>query len=145
VTLVVEFMLGFVGILRIEVFPPGMRIERPDVLHELEWLHGHTLIMMAMCEFLKIGRCYDFYPRNPADSDTLLPISGKNPERGKSGSADMTRFLEEDVPGDVENSANNAAGEKKKGKKGKVVDPSLLGFSVTSNRILMGEIQHVED
>jgi PERQ amino acid-rich with GYF domain-containing protein len=57
----------------------------------------------------------------------------------------MTRFSEEDVPGDVENSANNAAGEKKKGKKGKVVDPSLLGFSVTSNRILMGEIQHVED
>jgi hypothetical protein len=75
----------------------------------------------------------------------LKPERGKNPERGKSGSADITRFLEEDVPGDVENSANNAAGEKKKGKKGKVVDPSLLGFSVTSNRILMGEIQHVED
>lgn len=35
---------------------------------------------------------------------------------------------------------------KKKGKKGKkVVDPSLLGFSVASTRILMGEIQHVED
>ncbi len=49
-TLVVEFMLGFVGILRIVVFPPGRRIERPDVLHELEWLHGHTLIKMAMCE-----------------------------------------------------------------------------------------------
>jgi PERQ amino acid-rich with GYF domain-containing protein len=45
----------------------------------------------------------------------------------------------------MENSANNAAGDKKKGKKGKVVDPSLLGFSVASNRILMGEIQRIED
>jgi hypothetical protein len=54
VTLVVEFMLGFVGLLRIVVFPPGRRIERPDVLHELEWLHGHTLIMMAMCEKFKL-------------------------------------------------------------------------------------------
>jgi hypothetical protein len=35
-------------------------------------------------------------------------------------------------------------GERKKGKKGKVVDPSLLGFSVTSNWILMREIQHME-
>jgi PERQ amino acid-rich with GYF domain-containing protein len=45
----------------------------------------------------------------------------------------------------MENSANNAGGDKKKGKKGKVVDPSLLGFSVASNRILMGEIQRIED
>ncbi|XP_039042622.1 protein ESSENTIAL FOR POTEXVIRUS ACCUMULATION 1-like [Hibiscus syriacus] len=30
---------------------------------------------------------------------------------------------------------------KKKGKKGKQIDPALLGFKVTSNRILMGEIQ----
>jgi len=52
-------------------------------------------------------------------------------------SADVTRFLEEDVPGDLENSASSATGERKKGKKGKVVDPSLLGFSVTSNQILM--------
>ncbi|XP_024524051.1 GRB10-interacting GYF protein 2 isoform X2 [Selaginella moellendorffii] len=35
---------------------------------------------------------------------------------------------------------------KKKTKKGKkIVDPSLLGFSVASNRMLMGEIQYVDD
>lgn len=34
---------------------------------------------------------------------------------------------------------------KKKGKKGRQIDPALLGFKVTSNRILMGEIQRVED
>lgn len=36
-------------------------------------------------------------------------------------------------------------GGKKKGKKGKKVSPSVLGFNVVSNRIMMGEIQAVED
>lgn len=34
---------------------------------------------------------------------------------------------------------------KKKGKKGKKVSPTVLGFNVVSNRIMMGEIQTVED
>lgn len=34
---------------------------------------------------------------------------------------------------------------KKKGKKGKKVNPSVLGFNVVSNRIMMGEIQTIED
>ncbi|CAO2829003.1 unnamed protein product [Amaranthus hypochondriacus] len=34
---------------------------------------------------------------------------------------------------------------KKKGKKGRQIDPALLGFKVTSNRIMMGEIQRMED
>lgn len=36
-------------------------------------------------------------------------------------------------------------GGKKKGKKGKKVSPSVLGFNVVSNRIMMGEIQIAED
>lgn len=36
-------------------------------------------------------------------------------------------------------------GGKKKGKKGKKVSLSELGFNVVSNRIMMGEIQTVED
>ncbi|XP_039020589.1 protein ESSENTIAL FOR POTEXVIRUS ACCUMULATION 1-like [Hibiscus syriacus] len=36
-------------------------------------------------------------------------------------------------------------GGKKKGKKGKKVSPAVLGFNVVSNRIMMGEIQTVED
>ncbi|WOK94475.1 hypothetical protein Cni_G03177 [Canna indica] len=36
-------------------------------------------------------------------------------------------------------------GAKKKGKKGRQIDPSLLGFKVHSNRILMGEIQRPDD
>ncbi|XP_022774233.1 uncharacterized protein LOC111316531 [Durio zibethinus] len=34
---------------------------------------------------------------------------------------------------------------KKKGKKGRHIDPALLGFKVTSNRIMMGEIQRLDD
>lgn len=37
------------------------------------------------------------------------------------------------------------SGGKKKSKKGKKVSPSVLGFNVVSNRIMMGEIQTVED
>ncbi|KAI6688858.1 hypothetical protein NL676_025686 [Syzygium grande] len=36
-------------------------------------------------------------------------------------------------------------GSKKKGKKGKKVSPSVLGFNVVSNRIMMGEIQTAEE
>ncbi|KAL6188253.1 hypothetical protein ACLB2K_039646 [Fragaria x ananassa] len=36
-------------------------------------------------------------------------------------------------------------GGKKKGKKGRQIDPALLGFKVTSNRIMMGEIQRIDE
>ncbi|KAJ1389789.1 GYF-like domain superfamily [Sesbania bispinosa] len=47
----------------------------------------------------------------------------------------------------TESSDGGQAGRsgKKKGKKGKQIDPSLLGFKVSSNRIMMGEIQRPED
>ncbi|KAK4786018.1 hypothetical protein SAY86_002707 [Trapa natans] len=38
-----------------------------------------------------------------------------------------------------------ARGGKKKGKKGRQINPALLGFKVTSNRIMMGEIQGLDD
>lgn len=41
--------------------------------------------------------------------------------------------------------AHGAKSGKKKGKKGRQIDPALLGFKVSSNRILMGEIQRPED
>nr|XP_027092525.1 uncharacterized protein LOC113713027 isoform X1 [Coffea arabica] len=41
--------------------------------------------------------------------------------------------------------ASTKGGGKKKAKKGKKVSPSVLGFNVVSNRIMMGEIQSVED
>ncbi|XP_057496356.1 protein ESSENTIAL FOR POTEXVIRUS ACCUMULATION 1-like isoform X3 [Actinidia eriantha] len=49
--------------------------------------------------------------------------------------------------GALESSDGTQAGRsgKRKGKKGKQIDPALLGFKVTSNRIMMGEIQRIED
>lgn len=44
----------------------------------------------------------------------------------------------------VSDGSTKSAG-KKKGKKGKKVSPAVLGFNVVSNRIMMGEIQTVED
>nr|GME11120.1 uncharacterized protein LOC109175542 isoform X3 [Ipomoea batatas] len=41
--------------------------------------------------------------------------------------------------------AQGGRSNKKKGKKGRQIDPALLGFKVTSNRIMMGEIQRIED
>lgn len=41
--------------------------------------------------------------------------------------------------------AQGGRGGKKKGKKGRQIDPALLGFKVSSNRIMMGEIQRLEE
>ncbi|KAL5777981.1 hypothetical protein ACOSP7_010907 [Xanthoceras sorbifolium] len=45
----------------------------------------------------------------------------------------------------IAGSDGSAKGGKRKGKKGKKVSPSVLGFSVVSNRIMKGEIQNVDD
>ncbi|KAL4331944.1 hypothetical protein GQ457_07G026230 [Hibiscus cannabinus] len=59
-----------------------------------------------------------------------------------SGNTCVSNFQQEiaaspDVP--------SREGGKKKGKKGKKVSPAVLGFNVVSNRIMMGEIQVLED
>jgi hypothetical protein len=79
------------------------------------------------------------------DMDGLFSSNGKMVGRSKSGTMDMARLLKEENSGDYDTTSSPGSG-KKKGKKGKkVVDPSLLGFSVTSNRIMMGEIHHIDD
>lgn len=72
--------------------------------------------------------------------------NGKKVDRSKSGTMDMARLLKEDTgSGELESTASPGSGKKKNKKGKKVVDPSLLGFSVTSNRIMMGEIHHLDD
>ncbi|XP_020551187.1 uncharacterized protein LOC105166153 isoform X2 [Sesamum indicum] len=84
----------------------------------------------------------------PADS---LEIAFKNRNDRKttaSGVGDMTSD-NMDVggsdPGSMGAIDGASKGGKKKGKKGKKVSPSVLGFNVVSNRIMMGEIQTVDD
>ncbi|KAK9748399.1 hypothetical protein RND81_02G054700 [Saponaria officinalis] len=65
--------------------------------------------------------------------------------RAQDTSSDMTGFG--DYGREKEAGADGSAGKggKKKGKKGKKVSPSVLGFNVVSNRIMMGEIQTLDD
>ncbi|KAK8919250.1 hypothetical protein KSP39_PZI022115 [Platanthera zijinensis] len=51
------------------------------------------------------------------------------------------------TPHDLMESGGGHGGKaaKKKGKKGRQIDPALLGFKVHSNRIMMGEIQRPDD
>ncbi|XP_039027065.1 protein ESSENTIAL FOR POTEXVIRUS ACCUMULATION 1-like [Hibiscus syriacus] len=59
-----------------------------------------------------------------------------------SGNASIVDF-DQDVG--VSPDGSSKGGGKKKGKKGKKVSAAVLGFNVVSNRIMMGEIQTVED
>lgn len=72
----------------------------------------------------------------PAD---VFEIASKGRNDRKMSASDMTS----DHRAEVEEATKG--GGKKKGKKGKKVSPSVLGFNVVSNRIMMGEIQTVED
>ncbi|KAL9172588.1 hypothetical protein ABFS82_03G057600 [Erythranthe guttata] len=84
----------------------------------------------------------DFLPSN------VLDIAFKNQNERKStasGAGNMTSG-HVDVGGSEPNDGDAATkGGKKKGKKGKKMSPLVLGFNVVSNRIMMGEIQTVDD
>ncbi|XP_043723699.1 uncharacterized protein LOC122670781 isoform X2 [Telopea speciosissima] len=57
-------------------------------------------------------------------------------------------LTEADIMAGASESSDNTQGSrssKKKGKKGRQIDPALLGFKVSSNRIMMGEIQRLDD
>lgn len=60
-------------------------------------------------------------------------------------STDSMGARDVDLDASVGLDGSTKGGAKKKGKKGKKVSPSVLGFSVVSNRIMMGEIQNAED
>ncbi|OVA04520.1 GYF [Macleaya cordata] len=69
-------------------------------------------------------------------------VRNPNNSMGRGGSGDF----DPDMAGAATSDGFSKGGGKKKGKKGKKVSASaLLGFNVVSNRIMMGEIQNVED
>ncbi|CAG7899242.1 unnamed protein product [Brassica rapa] len=63
--------------------------------------------------------------------------------KNSSSNSSMKKVAAE--PSSDPNEGNKGGGGKKKGKKGRQLDPALLGFKVTSNRILMGEIHRADD
>ncbi|XP_051139287.1 protein ESSENTIAL FOR POTEXVIRUS ACCUMULATION 1-like isoform X2 [Andrographis paniculata] len=77
----------------------------------------------------------------PAD---ILEIAFKNPSDRKPtvSAAGDNNANEQGTLGAIDGATK---GGKKKGKKGKKVSPSVLGFNVVSNRIMMGEIHTVDE
>ncbi|RZR90368.1 hypothetical protein BHM03_00018262 [Ensete ventricosum] len=87
------------------------------------------------------------------DMIAAQPPKGKKPTTFGSSEdvmelsfSDMLKSTKKLMP-EPENPEAGSMGKaaKKKGKKGRQIDPSLLGFKVHSNRILMGEIQRPDD
>lgn len=86
----------------------------------------------------------------PADVIEIAFQSRNDPKASNRGARDMISDNAGLGDYDMDNGAHadgsaKGGGGKKKGKKGKKVSPSVLGFNVISNRIMMGEIQNVED
>ncbi|XP_019180354.1 PREDICTED: uncharacterized protein LOC109175541 isoform X2 [Ipomoea nil] len=85
--------------------------------------------------FRRTASCGDAEVTETSFSDMLKSNAKKPPQEVHSSTAASESF----------DAAQVARRNKKKGKKGRQIDPALLGFKVTSNRIMMGEIQRIED
>ncbi|GLT92143.1 hypothetical protein SLE2022_099950 [Rubroshorea leprosula] len=75
-----------------------------------------------------------------------LAFQSRNGQNTRLGAGDV--ISDNTGAGDYERDildGSSKGGGKKKGKKGKKVSLSSLGFNVVSNRIMMGEIQTVDD
>ncbi|KAK4413162.1 protein ESSENTIAL FOR POTEXVIRUS ACCUMULATION 1 [Sesamum alatum] len=85
-------------------------------------------------QFRRTSSCNDADVLETSFSD-MLKSSAKKPAPPETHVSAMESS--DGMPG--------ARNNKKKGKKGRQIDPALLGFKVTSNRIMMGEIQRIDD
>lgn len=75
----------------------------------------------------------------------VLEVALKNQNNDKSyAGPQIVDGLGSDVGGAAATDGG-AKGGKKKGKKGQKISPAILGFNVVSNRIMMGEIQTMEE
>lgn len=79
-------------------------------------------------------------------SDVLdIAFQSRNDKKVTGYGVEGTASVSADILDVDYTEGSSKGGGKKKGKKGKKVSPSVLGFNVVSNRIMMGEIQSVED
>ncbi|KAM0931411.1 hypothetical protein ACQ4PT_000432 [Festuca glaucescens] len=84
----------------------------------------------------------------PASANKETGTFGNQDATGPSFSEMLKSTKKPPLQYDASESADGGPGvkgAKKKAKKGKQIDPSLLGFKVHSNRILMGEIHRPDD
>uniref|UniRef100_A0A7N0V7W0 hAT-like transposase RNase-H fold domain-containing protein n=1 Tax=Kalanchoe fedtschenkoi TaxID=63787 RepID=A0A7N0V7W0_KALFE len=89
-----------------------------------------------------IDKFLNFKELLPAD---VLDIAFQSQNDRKSSGGQTSFGIAAVVMESNTQESSTKGGGKKKNKKGKKVSPSVLGFNVVSNRIMMGEIQTVED
>ncbi|GAB2241961.1 hypothetical protein Droror1_Dr00018736 [Drosera rotundifolia] len=91
-----------------------------------------TVSLKKDMRFRRTSSCNDADVSDPSFVDMLKKPPQPDTQAGPAA-ADST------------DGAQSAKSGKKKAKKGRQIDPKLLGFKVTSNRIMMGEIQRIDD
>ncbi|ESQ34142.1 hypothetical protein EUTSA_v10006550mg [Eutrema salsugineum] len=79
-----------------------------------------------------------------AEASSFSEMLKKSSGSSMSMSMSMKKVAESSSLSDAASEGGKGGG-KKKGKKGRQLDPALLGFKVASNRILMGEIHRADD
>jgi len=82
-------------------------------------------------------------PSNKETGVYSMPSATNNPDASGPSFSEALKSKKPPLQYDTLESADGGPGgkgAKKKTKKGKQIDPSLLGFKVHSNRIMMGEI-----
>ncbi|KAK1381631.1 protein ESSENTIAL FOR POTEXVIRUS ACCUMULATION 1-like [Heracleum sosnowskyi] len=94
---------------------------------------AEILALKKDSRFRRTSSCGDADVSETTSFSDMLKSNAKKPPQPESHAASATELSEGGRSG------------KKKGKKGRQIDPALLGFKVTSNRIMMGEIQRVDD
>ncbi|KAL6570873.1 hypothetical protein OROGR_000423 [Orobanche gracilis] len=87
-------------------------------------------------QFRRTSSCIDTTDVMETSFSDMLKSSARKPQTPETHVS-----ASESSDGTMVGARNN----KKKGKKGRQIDPALLGFKVTSNRIMMGEIQRIDD
>ncbi|GER47334.1 GYF domain-containing protein [Striga asiatica] len=79
------------------------------------------------------------------DAKDVMETSFSDMLKSNSSKKPPPEYHSELTDAGTASSASVARNNKRKGKKGRQIDPALLGFKVTSNRIMMGEIQRIDD
>ncbi|XP_078432958.1 uncharacterized protein LOC144704415 isoform X2 [Wolffia australiana] len=158
--------MGFYDVEMNEGGDPSGGLMMMDSRHPGALLKHHRQVSLPSQEPLpQLSSQHSFADNNPESGGRGGGISGMDipPTLGAAGEVDPAGAsfmdmlltakraqLDADVltSGTFEGDGGAAAAKasnRRKGKKGKQIDPSLLGFKVHSNRIMMGEIQRPED
>ncbi|XP_020577460.1 uncharacterized protein LOC110022724 [Phalaenopsis equestris] len=80
-------------------------------------------------------------------SSEIIEIAFQSRKSSKTGGETQPQAsrIQRNVEVEANDGVDGTNKGKKKGKKGKKLNPALLGFNVVSSRIMMGEIQAIED